>query len=74
MTELNQEMDVKYVKAMLKKRNESKPKPRLRALVMVLGDIGHSPRMQYHVSSLAKENFDVDFVGFRRKEIHFSHV
>ncbi|OQV19587.1 UDP-glycosyltransferase TURAN [Hypsibius exemplaris] len=68
MANLNQEMDLKYVKSLLKKKNESQPKPRQRALVMVLGDIGHSPRMQYHVSSLVKEGFDVDFVGFRHSE------
>jgi methylmalonyl-CoA mutase cobalamin-binding subunit len=66
MASLHQEMDLNYVRSMLKKKNENKAKKRLRALVMVLGDIGHSPRMQYHVASLAKEGFEVDFVGFRR--------
>ena len=28
--------------------------------VVVLGDIGRSPRMQYHCLSLASENVDVD--------------
>jgi beta-1,4-mannosyltransferase len=52
---------------MLKKKQENQPKRRLRAAVMVLGDIGHSPRMQYHVASLAKLGFEVDFIGFRGK-------
>ncbi|XP_043252084.1 chitobiosyldiphosphodolichol beta-mannosyltransferase [Colletes gigas] len=32
--------------------------------VLVLGDLGRSPRMQYHVISLAKEGFTVDFIGY----------
>jgi len=32
--------------------------------VVVLGDIGRSPRMQYHAISLAKCGFRVDLVGF----------
>ncbi|KAF4518918.1 hypothetical protein B566_EDAN006756, partial [Ephemera danica] len=36
-----------------------------RACVVVLGDIGRSPRMQYHSLSLAKEGFNVDIVGYK---------
>lgn len=36
--------------------------------------IRHSPRMQYHVSSLVKDGYDVDFVGFRRKSSFFVFV
>ncbi|XP_008471273.1 chitobiosyldiphosphodolichol beta-mannosyltransferase [Diaphorina citri] len=32
--------------------------------IVVLGDIGRSPRMQYHALSLAKEGFSVDLVGY----------
>lgn len=35
-----------------------------RACVVVLGDVGRSPRMQYHALSLAKEGYDVDIVGY----------
>ena len=35
-----------------------------RVCVCVLGDIGHSPRMQYHSMSLAKHGFDVDVVAY----------
>ncbi|KAK9366463.1 hypothetical protein V1509DRAFT_629980 [Lipomyces kononenkoae] len=38
--------------------------PRKRAIVLVLGDIGRSPRMQYHVLSLLETGFLVDFVGY----------
>lgn len=35
-----------------------------RICVLVLGDIGRSPRMQYHALSCAKAGFQVDMVGF----------
>ncbi|CAG0884173.1 unnamed protein product [Darwinula stevensoni] len=34
-------------------------------VVVVLGDLGHSPRMRYHVTSLRKEGFRVVFVGYK---------
>lgn len=34
------------------------------ACVIVLGDIGRSPRMQYHSLSLAKAGYKVDVVGY----------
>ena len=36
---------------------------RKRVCVVVIGDIGHSPRMQMHSLSLARTGFDVDLVG-----------
>lgn len=35
--------------------------------VVVLGDIGHSPRMQYHALSIASKNGHVDIVGYLGK-------
>ena len=32
--------------------------------VVVLGDIGRSPRMQYHTLALAHFDFEVDLVGY----------
>nr|XP_011452682.2 chitobiosyldiphosphodolichol beta-mannosyltransferase [Crassostrea gigas] len=32
--------------------------------IVVLGDIGRSPRMQYHATSFATEGFNVDLVGY----------
>nr|KAF7429886.1 hypothetical protein H0235_006284 [Vespula pensylvanica] len=32
--------------------------------IVVLGDLGRSPRMQYHALSFAKEGFNVDFIGY----------
>uniref|UniRef100_A0A3Q1JAJ2 Chitobiosyldiphosphodolichol beta-mannosyltransferase n=1 Tax=Anabas testudineus TaxID=64144 RepID=A0A3Q1JAJ2_ANATE len=38
-----------------------------RVCVLVLGDIGRSPRMQYHALSLSKHGYNVTFVGFLGK-------
>lgn len=38
-----------------------------RVCVLVLGDIGRSPRMQYHALSLSKHRFNVTVVGFLGK-------
>ncbi|KAJ3151674.1 mannosyltransferase [Geranomyces variabilis] len=37
---------------------------RRRVLVLVLGDVGRSPRTQYHAVSLASAGFAVDLVGY----------
>jgi beta-1,4-mannosyltransferase len=36
----------------------------MRAAVVVVGDLGRSPRMQYHAHALAVNGVDVDFVGY----------
>ena len=41
-----------------------KDKLKPRVLVLVLGDLGRSPRMQFHSSSLAENGFIVDFIGY----------
>lgn len=33
--------------------------------ILVLGDIGRSPRMQYHAISIAKHGRNVDLVGYK---------
>ncbi|XP_017102331.2 chitobiosyldiphosphodolichol beta-mannosyltransferase [Drosophila bipectinata] len=42
---------------------EVPPKKR-HACVIVLGDIGRSPRMQYHAQSLLEDNYHVDVIGY----------
>jgi beta-1,4-mannosyltransferase len=37
--------------------------PRTSVQVVVLGDIGRSPRMQYHALSIAKHGGSVDLIG-----------
>src|SRR5262249_41461859 len=36
----------------------------MRAAVVVVGDLGRSPRMQYHARALAVSGAEVDFVGY----------
>ncbi|HYC51537.1 MAG TPA: glycosyltransferase, partial [Gemmatimonadaceae bacterium] len=38
--------------------------PPLRAIVVVLGDLGASPRMLYHAMALADEGYDVTLLGY----------
>lgn len=35
-----------------------------RVVIVVLGDIGHSPRMCYHAESFANKGYDVDLCGY----------
>lgn len=37
--------------------------------VVVLGDIGHSPRMQYHCSSLYQEGYNVNVIGYTESNV-----
>jgi hypothetical protein len=32
--------------------------------ILVLGDIGRSPRMMYHAQSFAENNFETDLIGY----------
>ena len=41
-----------------------------RVQVLVLGDIGRSPRMQYHALSIARHGGFVDLVGYVESDIH----
>lgn len=42
--------------------------------VVVLGDIGRSPRMQYHTIAMAQFGFEVDLVGFAGALLPVRHV
>lgn len=41
---------------------------RLMVQVVVLGDIGRSPRMRYHATSLADSGCTVDLIGYAGKK------
>jgi len=41
----------------------------MRVGVVVLGDLGRSPRMSYHAQSLANNNHEVDFIGYSGSEL-----
>lgn len=40
------------------------------AIVVVMGDIGQSPRMCYHALSLANHGLNVDLVGYLNSKPH----
>src|SRR5512142_2295569 len=40
--------------------------------VLVLGDIGRSPRMQYHALSIAQHGGQVQLIGYDGENTHFS--
>jgi beta-1,4-mannosyltransferase len=42
----------------------SRHEPKISVQVLVLGDIGRSPRMQYHAMSIAKHGGRVDIIGY----------
>ena len=41
-----------------------------RVQILVLGDIGRSPRMQYHALSIARHEAQVDIIGYLESDIH----
>lgn len=43
---------------------------RERVCVLVLGDYGRSPRMQYHTLSLVRHGYQVDAVGYKGSSPH----
>ncbi|KAL9040537.1 MAG: hypothetical protein Q9180_001849 [Flavoplaca navasiana] len=43
---------------------------RPRVQILVLGDIGRSPRIQYHALSIAKHGALVDLIGYTSSELH----
>jgi beta-1,4-mannosyltransferase len=47
------------------KRRVRFEEPKTSVQVLVLGDIGRSPRMQYHAISIAKKGGKVDLIGYR---------
>ncbi len=47
----------------------SKKTTKERVQIVVLGDIGRSPRMQYHAISLAKQGAPVDLIGYQGMDL-----
>ncbi|PYH88872.1 chitobiosyldiphosphodolichol beta-mannosyltransferase, partial [Aspergillus ellipticus CBS 707.79] len=44
--------------------------PKTSVQILVLGDIGRSPRMQYHALSVAKHGGQVEIIGYQESEVH----
>lgn len=53
---------------------KSQARPRDRVTVVVVGDIGRSPRMQYHALSLARHGVEVQLVGYHGMDNLFFDV
>jgi len=53
-----------------KERVPSEKCPHVTVQIVVLGDIGRSPRMQYHALSIAKHGGHVDLIGYHGKPFH----
>ncbi|KAF2115272.1 glycosyl transferases group 1-domain-containing protein [Lophiotrema nucula] len=63
--------DPEEAKEEIRKRNEQGNFRSGRTIqVVVLGDIGRSPRMQYHALSIAKHRGRVYLIGYKESEIH----
>lgn len=48
-------------------QSQSAPRSKASVQILVLGDIGRSPRMQYHALSIAKHGGQVDIIGYHGK-------
>jgi beta-1,4-mannosyltransferase len=58
----------RYVRTSSPQKTSSKGRkdePVISVQVLVLGDIGRSPRMQYHAMSIAKHGGKVDVIGYK---------
>ncbi|GLA27510.1 chitobiosyldiphosphodolichol beta-mannosyltransferase [Aspergillus phoenicis ATCC 13157] len=44
--------------------------PKTTVQILVLGDIGRSPRMQYHALSVARNGGQVDMIGYHESDVH----
>ncbi|KAJ5116985.1 CAZyme family GT33 [Penicillium angulare] len=49
---------------------ESSSRPKTSVQILVLGDIGHSPRMQYHALSIARNGGEVAIIGYADSDPH----
>lgn len=61
----------RYVKESLS-QEAAKTGAKTSVQVLVLGDIGRSPRMQYHAMSIAKHGGRVDIVGYQGIYTYFA--
>ena len=48
--------------------SSSANEPKISVQVLVLGDVGRSPRMQYHAASIAKHGGRADVIGYQGSE------
>jgi len=58
-----------YFSKQQQQQNQKSVAPATSVVVLVLGDIGRSPRMQYHAASIAAHGGRVDLVGYVESEV-----
>lgn len=54
-----------YVPRRAEKGKDNNGKEKVTVQILVLGDIGRSPRMQYHALSIARHGGQVDIIGYQ---------
>jgi len=64
----------RYVKHSPPKAASAADKSKVSVQVLVLGDIGRSPRMQYHAMSIAKHGGRVDVIGYQGTSLYYAEV
>ncbi|XP_010272987.1 PREDICTED: UDP-glycosyltransferase TURAN isoform X2 [Nelumbo nucifera] len=73
--QLRKLLPAKHISIQMAGRRNEEIEKRGRAAVVVLGDIGRSPRMQYHALSLARQaSLEVDIVAYGGSEPHAAVV
>ncbi|KAH2895018.1 hypothetical protein KXW52_009039 [Aspergillus fumigatus] len=53
-----------------REQKDASDAPKTTTQILVLGDIGRSPRMQYHAISIARGGSQVDIIGYNESEVH----
>ncbi|KAH2243257.1 hypothetical protein KXW14_007747 [Aspergillus fumigatus] len=53
-----------------REQKDASDAPKTTTQILVLGDIGRSPRMQYHAISIARGGGQVDIIGYNESEVH----
>ena len=54
-----------FIPAHAAKEEDKNSKGKFAVQILVLGDIGRSPRMQYHALSIAHHGGQVDIIGYQ---------
>lgn len=54
-----------YIPRRVEEGKSDNGKEKVTVQILVLGDIGRSPRMQYHALSIARHGGQVDIIGYQ---------
>ncbi|EED19065.1 beta-1,4-mannosyltransferase (Alg1), putative [Talaromyces stipitatus ATCC 10500] len=59
-----------YIPRRVRQETGGNGKEKVTVQILVLGDIGRSPRMQYHALSIARHGGQVDIIGYQESDPH----